>query len=352
MSDATITHKPKAANDRLRPVRIWLYTIAALVLLMVAIGGITRLTDSGLSITSWKPLSGTIPPLSNADWQVEFEAYQKIPEFQTQNSWMSLAEFKFIFWWEWGHRFLGRVIGLAFFVPFVVFLVQKRLDRKLAPALALLFALGGFQGFLGWWMVSSGLSERVDVSQYRLAAHLGAACILFMALIWVARRIRPHKPAGETSSAWRWAIIALGALLYLQLLAGAFVAGLDAGLAHNTWPLMDGALIPNGLTIIEPAWRNLFENALTVQFMHRMIAYIIAIYVAVLWWYGRKNLDFTGVHGWLPRIGILIALQITLGITTLLAFVPISLALGHQALAFMLIGAVIAYSADMLPAKR
>lgn len=352
MSAAAVTRKSKATNDRLRPVRIWLYAIAALVLLMVAIGGITRLTDSGLSITSWKPLSGTIPPLSNADWQVEFEAYQQIPEFQVQNSWMSLAEFKFIFWWEWGHRFLGRFIGLAFFVPFVAFLIQKRLDRKLAPALALLFVLGGFQGFLGWWMVSSGLSERVDVSQYRLAAHLGAACILFTALIWVARRIRPHKPIGEVSPAWRWAIIALGALLYLQLLAGAFVAGIDAGLAHNTWPLMDGALIPEGLTIIKPAWRNLFENALTVQFTHRLIAYIIAIYVAVLWWHGRKKLDFTGVHGWLPRIGILVGLQIVLGITTLLAFVPISLALGHQALAFMLIGAVTAYSADMVPIKR
>lgn len=346
----TVSHAQNRGEgqDRLRPVRVWLYVIAALVLLMVAVGGITRLTDSGLSITSWKPISGTIPPMSQADWQQEFEAYQRIPEFRTQNSWMGLEEFKSIFWWEWGHRFLGRFLGLAFFVPFLVFLVQKRLSRKLAPSLAILFVLGGFQGFLGWWMVSSGLSERVDVSQYRLAAHLGAACVLFIALIWVARSLASHHAVEEKVS-WRWrsAIIVLGMMLYVQLIAGAFVAGIDAGYAYNTWPLMDGALIPDGLFFLKPEWRNFFENALTVQFFHRLIAYTIAIYVGILVWRGRKNPGFAGVHGWLPRIAMLIGLQICLGIATLLLTVPISLALGHQALAFMLVGTVVAYSADM-----
>lgn len=333
--------------DRLRPVRIWLYVIALLVLIMVAVGGATRLTDSGLSITSWKPISGIIPPLSDADWAAEFEAYQQIPEYQVQNHWMSVEEFRFIFWWEWGHRFLGRIIGLAFFVPFVVFLFQKRLDRKLAPALATLFVLGGFQGFLGWWMVSSGLSARVDVSQYRLAAHLGAACILFAALIWVARSITPTAAKAEISRRWWWGVAGLTALVYLQLVAGAFVAGLDAGYAYNTWPLMDGALVPSGLLAIDPAWLNLFENAMTVQFQHRILAYIIAIYAIFLLWRGAKSPGFQSVHGWLPRIILLIALQIVLGIVTLLLVVPIHFAVGHQVLAFMLVGALVAYLTDM-----
>lgn len=337
----------KDAYARLRPVRIWLYVMAALVLLMVMVGGITRLTDSGLSITSWKPITGAIPPLSDADWQAEFEAYKQIPEFAAQNAWMDVHAFKSIFWWEWVHRFLGRVIGLAFFVPFVIFLFQKRLNRALSLPLAGLFVLGGFQGFLGWWMVSSGLSARVDVSQYRLAAHLGAACLLFMALVWVARRLTPKPLPGTVSSSWRWAIIGLAALLFLQLTAGAFVAGLDAGFAYNTWPLMDGALVPQGLGVMQPGWRNIFENALTVQFQHRLLAYVIIVYLGVLLWRGRVQPGFSGVHGWLPRIGALIALQVILGIATLLAVVPLSLALAHQVLAFMLLGLVVAYLADM-----
>lgn len=332
---------------RLRPVRIWLYVIAGLVLLMVMVGGITRLTDSGLSITTWKPISGAIPPLSEADWLAEFEAYKQIPEFISQNAWMDVHAFKSIFWWEWIHRFLGRIIGLAFFVPFVIFLMQGRLKRSLSLPLAGLFVLGGFQGFLGWWMVSSGLSARVDVSQYRLAAHLGAACLLFMALVWVARRLTPTPEAGKISTGWRWAIIALGGLLYLQLIAGAFVAGLDAGFAYNTWPLMDNAVIPKGLDVMQPGWRNLFENALTVQFQHRILAYIVAVYVLVLVWRGRSTPGYAGVHGWLPRISLLVLLQVVLGIVTLLSVVSLPLALGHQALAFLLLGTVTAYLADM-----
>ena len=334
------------STDRLRPVRVWLYAIALLVLLMVTLGGITRLTDSGLSITEWQPISGAIPPLSEADWQAEFEAYKQIPQ-GVQNSWMGIEDFKSIFWWEWAHRFLGRFLGFAFAVPFLVFLAQKRFTWNLAAPLALLFVLGGFQGFLGWWMVSSGLSELTSVSQYRLAAHLSAAALLFIALIWVARRLEPAKAASPTA----WPVWVLLLLILVQIAAGAFVAGLDAGMGYNTWPLMDGALIPQGLDTIDPFWKNLFENTLTVQFTHRMIAYAIVIYVGWLLWRQSKRGGFAGVHGWLPRISGLILLQVVLGIATLLSMVPISLALGHQALAFMLAGAVTAYLADVTPRR-
>lgn len=346
MASIETPHLADAApqRDRLRPVRIWLYCIALLVLCMVAVGGITRLTGSGLSIVEWKPISGTLPPLSEAEWLADFEAYKQIPQYEYVNKGMSLEEFKFIFFWEWFHRFLGRFIGLAFAVPFLVFLFQKRFSWNLAAPLAGLFILGGFQGGLGWWMVSSGLSQLVSVSQYRLAAHLGAAALLFMALVWVARRLDPRP---MTPIRPRWPIVVLLALVFVQLIAGAFVAGLDAGMGYNTWPLMDGALIPRGLDVIDPWWKNLFENALTVQFIHRCIAYVVVIYAGFLVWRQARAGGFAGAHGWLPRIGLLILLQVVLGIATLLAMVPIPLALGHQALAFMLCGAIVTYLADM-----
>lgn len=344
-----IAAAPDRPAGRLRPVRIWLYALAVLVLAMVALGGITRLTDSGLSITEWKPISGMLPPLSAAGWVAEFEAYKRIPEYQTQNLGMSLGDFQFIFWWEWAHRFLGRVIGFAFAIPFAIFLFQRRFSWKLATPLAVLFVLGGLQGVLGWWMVSSGLSVRVDVSQYRLAAHLTAAALLFIALIFVARRLedRPRAAAGS-----RWPAAILLTLLLLQIAAGGFVAGLDAGLAHNTWPLMDGRLIPRGMAGLDPVWRNLFENTTTVQFVHRGMAYLIVAYVAFLLWRQGRAGGFGGTDGWLPRIGLLVLLQVGLGIATLLASVPISLALGHQALAFMLAGLTAVWLADLWNAKR
>lgn len=318
--------------------------MAFLVLLMVALGGVTRLTDSGLSIVEWKPISGTLPPLGDADWQAEFEAYKQIPEYQLQNRGMSLSEFQYIFWWEWAHRFMGRILGFAFAVPFVVFLVQRRFSWNLAAPLAGLFVLGGLQGAIGWWMVSSGLSQRVDVSQYRLATHLGAAALLFMALVWVARRLEPHPlPAIRP----RWPVLVLLGLVYLQLVAGAFVAGIDAGMGYNTWPLMDGALIPRGLDAIDPVWRNMFENALTVQFQHRMLAYLILAYAAWLLWRQSRQGGFAGVHAWLPLIGMALGLQVLIGIGTLVMRVPTWLALGHQSLAFMLLGLICAYLADL-----
>ena len=340
------------ASDRLRPVRIWLYAMAALVLLMVVVGGITRLTESGLSITSWKPISGIIPPLNDAQWQAEFDAYKQIPQYQVNNSWMSVADFKVIFFWEFVHRLLGRLLGVAFLVPFVVFLAQKRFTPQLAWPLFGLFVLGGFQGLLGWWMVSSGLSELTSVSQYRLAAHLTAASLLFIALVYVPRSLEPGRvPGADPTRNMGWAVVLLG-LLIVQIGAGAFVAGLDAGMGYNTWPLMDGALVPNGLAVMQPGWKNLFENAMTVQFIHRTIAYVIVAYLAVMVFQQRSAGGFAGVHGWLPRLGLLVLLQVVLGIGTLLMHVPTSLAVGHQALAFMLAGVTIAYIADMRRAAR
>mgnify|MGYP002332561409 CR=1 FL=1 len=339
-------------HDRLRPVRIWLYAMAAMVLLMVVVGGITRLTESGLSITSWKPISGTIPPLNDAQWAAEFEAYKQIPQFEVNNSWMSVDDFKVIFFWEFVHRLLGRLLGVAFLLPFLVFLAQKRFPPQLAWPLFGLFILGGFQGALGWWMVSSGLSELTSVSQYRLSAHLTAASLLFIALVYLPRSLEPGRLAGPVPSRNLGGAVLLLVLLILHIGAGGFVAGLDAGMGYNTWPLMDGALVPDGLGVMQPAWRNLFENALTVQFIHRTLAYIIVVYVGVLLWQQRAAGGFAGLQGWLPRIGLLIVLQVVLGIGTLLMAVPISLAVGHQALAFMLAGATMAYIADMRRAAR
>ncbi len=346
-SDLSVADK---SLDRLRPVRIWLYAIAAMVLVMVVVGGITRLTGSGLSITSWRPISGIVPPLSEADWQAEFEAYQAIPQYKVLNHWMSLEDFKSIFWWEWIHRFLGRVLGLAFAVPFLIFFVQKRFSLSLAAPLTGLFVLGGFQGALGWWMVSSGLSELTSVSQYRLAAHLVAASFLFIALIYVARSLDP-RPVPASPGLSRAPASGLLLLLLVQIGAGAFVAGLDAGLGYQTWPLMDGALIPEGLGALDPLWRNVFENALTVQFIHRGIAYLIIVHVALMLWQTARQGGFGGVGAWVPRLASLVALQVVLGIATLLAGVPISLAVGHQALAFMLAGATTAYLIDLKRAQ-
>ena len=325
--------------DRLKPVRIWLYVVALMVLAMVVVGGLTRLTDSGLSITEWDPITGIVPPLTEADWQHVFELYQQIPQYQVLNQGMTLDEFKFIFFWEWFHRAWGRLIGIVFAVPFLVFLVQRRFTWNLAAPLAGLFVLGGLQGALGWWMVTSGLTTLTSVSQYRLAAHLTAALLLFMALIWVARRLTPRRTVADAQD--RPAALILLLLVILQIGAGAFVAGLDAGMAYNTWPLMDGALVPDGLGVIEPWWKNLFENALTVQFAHRTIAYVLVLFAGALWLWRR------GQGGWLPRIALLVMLQVVLGIATLVLVVPLPLALGHQALAFMLAGAVVAWLADM-----
>ena len=310
-------------------IRAWLWTVAILIFAMVVVGGATRLTESGLSITEWEPLLGVIPPLSEADWQLAFEKYKQIPEYSVVNAGMTLADFKFIYWWEWTHRLLGRAIGVVFLVPLVVFWFTGRIESRLLPRLVAIFILGALQGALGWYMVESGLVDRVDVSQYRLAAHLTLATIIFGAVVWAALDI---GGAGNGTSLDHGAL-GLVALILVQISAGGFVAGLDAGQGYNTWPLMDGSLIPSGLFAIEPAWRNLFENAMTVQFDHRMIAYATAVYAAILAWRRRTGPAFV--------LLAVVFVQIGLGIWTLLDHAALAQALLHQAGAMVLFAAAI-----------
>jgi heme a synthase len=326
------------------PVQVWLFAVAALVFLMVSLGGATRLTGSGLSITEWQPIIGVVPPLSEAAWQEAFDKYRQIPQYEHVNRGMSLSAFKVIYWWEWTHRFLGRLIGVAFLLPFLSFLAMGQIDRPLMAKLAGIFALGGLQGFIGWYMVRSGLADRIDVSQYRLALHLSLAVLIFGALLWVAlslgRAAESDRQRRQPSRLQAGAAV-IAALVLLQIVAGAFVAGLRAGAGWNTWPLMDGVLIPQGLGAMSPWWMNLFENALTVQFNHRLLAYVIA--AAVLWHLWsllRGTPDSPTKKSGLILAGAVLA-QIVLGVGTLLAHVPVPLALLHQAGAVSVFGAAL-----------
>ncbi|MDB5577667.1 MAG: heme synthase, partial [Bradyrhizobium sp.] len=259
-----------------RAVRWWLLSIAALIVIMVLVGGATRLTESGLSIVEWKPVTGTLPPLSEARWTAAFEAYKVIPQYRELNAGMSLDQFKTIFWWEWSHRLLGRVIGMAYLLPFLWFLWRGALAAELKRRLWLIFGLGALQGAVGWWMVASGLTLRTEVSQYRLATHLVLALVIFAAIVWTLRRLAGRPPT-IVSARLRITSVALLALTFVQLYFGALVAGLRAGRIYNTWPDIDGALIPSAARLFfeEPWWRNLFDNPLTVQFEHRMTAYAL-----------------------------------------------------------------------------
>ena len=258
-----------------RAVRLWLWAMAALVFAMVVVGGATRLTESGLSITEWQPVAGALPPLSAADWQAEFEKYKTIPQYQQLNRGMSLEAFKVIYWWEWTHRLLGRVIGIVFLLPFLWFLWRGAIAPPLRMRLAGIFVLGAIQGAVGWWMVASGLADRVEVSQYRLAFHLTLASMIFAALIFAAESLspRPMVPVPKRINAGARALVGL---VLVQIYLGALVAGLRAGLLYNTWPLIDGRFVPSphDLLFNAPWWRNIFENPLTVQFDHRMVAFM------------------------------------------------------------------------------
>jgi cytochrome c oxidase assembly protein subunit 15 len=331
-----------------RAIRLWLYAVAALIFAMVLVGGATRLTESGLSIVEWKPVTGTLPPMSESTWQAEFDKYKTIPQFQLNHR-MTLAEFKTIFWWEWTHRLMGRVIGAAFLLPFLFFLAKGWVGPGLRSRLWFIFALGALQGAVGWWMVASGLSERVNVSQYRLATHLILACVIFAAIVWTAARLSGREGVQETVELpprIRASAIALLMLVLVQLYLGALVAGLRAGLLYNTWPLIDGALIPDAarLWFEQPQWRNFFENALTVQFMHRMTAYALWLF-AVL-----HAVDVARTVGRGPAmthalvlVG-LVTLQAVLGIATLVHQVPIGLALAHQAGAILVLSLAVVYA--------
>src|ERR1700676_948719 len=316
----------------LRAVRWWLISVAALIAIMVLVGGATRLTESGLSIVEWNPVTGTLPPLNDAQWAQAFDAYKAIPQYRELNSGMNLGEFKTIFWWEWSHRLLGRVIGVAYLLPFLWFLWRGVLGADLRRRLWLIFGLGALQGAVGWWMVASGLSQRVEVSQYRLATHLVLALLIFAAIVWTLRRLasRPSFLATSRLKITGWALVVT---TFVQLYLGALVAGLRAGKIYNTWPDIDGALIPSAARLFfeTPWWRNLFDNTLTVQFEHRMVAYALFL-TAIL-----HALDVVGsraskrvVHGAMWLAGA-VSLQATLGILTLLNQVPIDLALAHQA---------------------
>lgn len=328
------------ADDSMRAMRWWLYGVAALVFALIVVGGATRLTDSGLSITEWRPIVGIIPPLTEADWQEALAKYREIPEYKLVNRGMSLEAFRFIFWWEWAHRFLARMVGFAFAIPFVYFAIRRRLPARMSWQLAGLFALGGLQGAIGWYMVSSGLIDRVDVSHYRLALHLTVAFLIFALLLWSAwsllppaalRRARPALPRHRRVAAL------LLALIFLQVVLGALVAGFKAGLTHNTWPLMDGQLIPDGLWVMTPWHVNIFENATTIQFNHRVVAYII---VALALWQAVSVVQADdgrlAPSAFALTVGIL--MQAALGIWTLLAHVPLSLGLAHQGVAAIVTG--------------
>lgn len=316
-------------------VRFWLFFVAFLVFMMVVVGGATRLTDSGLSITEWKPILGVIPPLNEADWHVAFEKYQQIPEYKKINKWMDLEAFKFIYWWEWGHRFLGRFVGVAFIIPFIFFWVTGRLASTPKGRLIVFFLLGGLQGALGWYMVVSGLAERVDVSQYRLAAHLSLAVVIFAGLFWTAMTLG-REAEYDLKSLHKNSVI-LCFLVFIQIVIGAFVAGLDAGFGYNTWPLMDGSIIPSGLFSMSPGWRNLFENALTVQFIHRMFAYVVLVFGFSYLYKVLRSSDEGAAQLSAGFLGLALLAQVGLGIWTLLAKVPVSLGVMHQGMAIVLL---------------
>jgi cytochrome c oxidase assembly protein subunit 15 len=332
------------AGPWLKAVRLWLYAVAVLVFAMIVVGGATRLTDSGLSITEWKPILGAIPPLSDVDWHDAFTKYQQIPEYHLVNKGMSLEEFKFIYWWEWSHRFLGRFIGVAFALPLVFFWLSGRLKPGLAPKLLGVLLLGGAQGAVGWFMVKSGLVDRVDVSHYRLALHLGIAFLILALVLWLAFDLderRDGRGAERVSlGQLRLAQITCG-LILLQVLLGALVAGLKAGLAYNTWPLMDGALIPDGLGALSPWYMNFFENVTLVQFNHRLVAY--AVTGLALWqaWSLRRQEGAASTSLAATWLAAAVLCQAALGIWTLLEAVPLSLGLAHQGGAAIVLGLAI-----------
>jgi heme a synthase len=346
-SDLTMTGTP-ISNTHTRAVRLWLYAVAALVLAMVLVGGATRLTESGLSITEWKPVMGVMPPLSQNAWQAEFEKYQALPQYREMNRGMTLDAFKTIYWWEWTHRLLGRVIGVAFLLPFLFFLWRGWVAPSMRPRLWFIFGLGALQGAVGWWMVASGLAERVEVSQYRLATHLLLACLIYVAIIFTAQRMHERAPPPQPVPVRiRAGAIALLVVVLGQIYLGALVAGLRAGYAYNTWPLIDGALVPDAARLFfdTPLWRNFFENVLTVQFDHRMLAYAIFVIALLHAIDVARAVKDRGV-----RIGAVVlfavsVLQMALGIATLLWVVPLSLALLHQAMAMLVLTAATVHAA-------
>jgi cytochrome c oxidase assembly protein subunit 15 len=323
-------------------VRLWLAFVAVLVFAMIVVGGATRLTDSGLSITEWQPLLGAIPPLNDADWHTAFDKYKAIPEYSIVNAGMDIEAFKAIYWWEWSHRFLGRFIGIAFAIPFAFFWLTGRVRGSFALKCLGVLALGGLQGGIGWYMVKSGLVDRIDVSQYRLALHLLTAFSILSLLVWLALEAGPNSDRIRLRTVTRAqsrTALALFVLVFVQSGLGALVAGLKAGLTYNTWPLMDGSFVPNGLLIQQPWYVNFFENVTTVQFDHRMTAYAVLMLALAHLWSVVRSADDEHVVRTAALVTACIVVQMLIGIWTLVSGVPLALGLAHQAGAAIVIAA-------------
>jgi len=314
-----------------RYVSLWLFVMIIMVVSIILLGGATRLTNSGLSITEWKPITGILPPLSAQAWAAEFAKYQKIPEFSAEHPDMDLAGFKFIYFMEWSHRQLGRAIGLVYFVPLVVFLMRGQLQMGKRGRFIGILLLIGVQGAIGWWMVKSGfVNDRVSVSQYRLAVHLGVAFVILAILLWTWLDQRQGWPDKQVRPKLGKRTLILFLLVFLQIIAGALVAGTHAGLTYNTWPLMDGGLVPPGYFAQSPAWINIFENVASIQFNHRMLGY--AVFLMAIWlWVSALRQGETHLRSPATWLLLSILVQIALGIATLLYVVPLHLALTHQA---------------------
>lgn len=324
--------------DRSRPVAIWLLIVAAMVVGMVVLGGATRLTDSGLSITQWRPIKGAIPPLSEAAWLKEFGLYQQIPQFRQMNPDMDLDGFKMIFWWEWTHRFLGRLVGVVFAAPFIWFLIRREIPRRLVWRCFGLLILGGLQGLVGWWMVASGLSGRVSVAPERLAVHLGLALVLYAALIWCALEAEHGAARMEDDGPWARGGAGLTALLFIQILLGALVAGNDAGKVFTDWPLMGGRIFPEEYAAGGSFWATMAHNAASVQFHHRLFAYLIVALVAAFAWRARHSRFIQAdVRGGVYLLAILVLVQVALGVVTLVLTAPLWMGMIHQLFALVLL---------------
>ena len=324
---------------------LWLVAVAALIFLTLIVGGATRLTGSGLSIVEWKPVTGMVPPLDEPAWMTEFEKYKSIPQYRELNPRMSLDEFKIIYWWEWSHRILARLVGITFVVPFLWFLWRGWIDPHLRARLWVVFALGAFLGAVGWWMVASGLTDRVSVSQYRLAFHMTLACAILAAVIWTVAGLM-QRPSVTAPLRARAGAAALIGLVIVQIYLGALVAGTGAGLILNTWPLIEGSLVPDAsrLFFYSPWWRNLFENAVMIQFNHRLVAYMLWL-LAVL---HCIDVAFAlpgraGLKGALA-VAAVVTFQAALGIATLVHQSPLALALTHQAMAIVVLAIAILHA--------
>lgn len=334
----------RAKDRNNRHVAIWLFIVCAFVFAMIVVGGITRLTESGLSMVNWEPISGIIPPLNEAEWNAEFAAYKVYPEYQKINRGMSLDEFKNIFFWEYSHRVLGRLIGVVFAVPFFVFLARRKIKRALKPHLWTLLMLGAGQGLLGWYMVKSGLVDQPDVSHYRLTAHLGLAVLIYIYAFWLALVLvlpKSKKALGRPKRLVYSYIV----LLFMQILLGGLVAGLDAGLVSDTWPLMFGQFVPDGAFGGGQGLMSVFDDPLTIHYEHRTFAYFVAAVAICIWWKLRSDIS-RAVRNGARLILITILVQISLGIFTVLHMVPIPLAAAHQA------GAIFALSAGLYLLNR